>query len=239
MSKRAEVRERRQRARRRQLIGYIGIVGVAALFVAAMILYPKLAPIGEVTAITPVARPQAEGTTMGDANAPVLIELYEDFQCPACRVFTQQTEPQLVETYVVTGKARIVFRHFPFIEPAAGGESTQAANASMCAAEQGRFWDYHDVLFANQSGENLGAFANRRLVAFAESLDLDMSAFNACFSDDAYRDQIDADEQSGLQLGVNSTPTIVVNGTVVEGDDPRLVPSYDKISQAVEAALGS
>ena len=239
MSKRAEVRERRQRARRRQLVGYVGVVGVGALFVAAMILYPKLAPVGEITSITPVARPQADGTAMGDPNAPVLIELYEDFQCPACQVFTLQTEPLLVENYVLTGKARVVFRHFPFIEPAPGGESTQAANASMCAAEQGRFWDYHDMLYTNQSGENLGAFANRRLVAFAESLGLDMQAFNTCFDDDAYRDQIDSDEQSGLQLGVNSTPTIVVNGTIVEGDNPRLVPSYEIISQAIDAAIGS
>jgi len=239
MSKRAEVRERRQRARRRQMIGYIGIVGIAALFVLAMVLYPKLAPIGEITTITPIERPQADGTAVGDPQAPVLIELFEDFQCPACQVFTAQTEPLLVDNYVVPGKARLVFRHFPFIEPAPGGESTQAANASMCANEQGRFWDYHDMLFANQSGENLGAFANRRLEAFAETLGLDMQAFGACFGDDAYRELIDADEQAGLALGVNSTPTIVVNGTIVEGADPRLVPSYEVISQAIEAALGS
>lgn len=144
-----------------------------------------------------------------------------------------------MENYIASGKVRLMFRHFPFIEPAPGGELTQAANASMCAAEQGRFWDYHDILFANQSGENQGAFANRRLVAFAESLGLDMTAFTACFNEDRYRDQINADENAGLALGVNSTPTIVVNGTIVQNADPRLVPTYADITQAIDAALGS
>jgi protein-disulfide isomerase len=237
MGKRTELRERRARARRRQTIIYGLIIVAAAAFVTAMIAYPNFAPIGEITPITPHPRPMADGRAMGDADAPVLIELYEDFRCSACQAFTLQTEPLLVENYIVPGKARLVFRQFPFLEQAPGGESTQAANASMCADEQGRFWDYHDILFANLRGEIRGAFSNRRLEAFAESLGLEMEAFQACFGDHRYRAEIDAEERAGEDLGVNSTPTIFVNGQKVEEDDPRLVPSYETIAQAIEDAL--
>lgn len=237
MSKRTELRERRAKSRRRRMGIYLGIVAIASLFVMAMILYPNVAPVGEVAAITPFPRPQADGRSAGDPDAPVTIEVYEDFQCPACAAFAAQTERQLMDEYVGTGKAVFIFRHFPFLEPAPGGESTQASNASMCAAEQGRFWDYHDMLFANQTSENRGAFSDRRLEAIAETIGLDMDAFRACFDEDRYRQEIDADELRGLDLGVNATPSIAVNGALVQDPDPRLVPSYELIAAAIDSAL--
>ncbi len=233
MSKRRDVRERRERQRRRRAVLLMaGIVG-AALVVAFLLIYPGIKPVGEIVAVTPAARPAAQGRVLGDAQAPVLIELFEDFQCPACAVFTHSLEPLLVQDFVATGKARLAFRQFPFIGP----ESLRAAEASLCADAQGRFWDYHDMLFANQSGENQGAFSDRRLVAFAESLGLDMASFQACFESATYRDEVFAEFQAGRDLGVNSTPTIVVNGRIVQGASPNTVPSYPLIAAAIEAAL--
>ncbi|MEW6569399.1 MAG: thioredoxin domain-containing protein [Chloroflexota bacterium] len=110
-----------------------------------MVIYPSLKPVGEIVGITPQADPSAPGRVLGEAEAPVLIELYEDFQCPACGAFTRSIKPLLVQNFVATGQTRLAFRHFAFIGP----ESLRAAEASMCADEQGRFWDYHDLLFAN------------------------------------------------------------------------------------------
>ncbi|MCK4724611.1 MAG: thioredoxin domain-containing protein, partial [Anaerolineales bacterium] len=110
-----------------------------------------------------------------------------------------------------------------------------AANASMCAADQNRFWDYHDMLFANWNGENQGAFNDKRLVAFAEALvGLDMPAFNQCFEANLHVDEINDDFLMGRESGVTGTPSVMVNGRILT---PGLVPSFTDISEAVEAEL--
>lgn len=233
MSRRAEARERRERQRRLLSLALVAGVGFAALVLAFFLFYPSIKPLGAIVTVTPAARPAAQGRVLGDPVAPVLIELYEDFQCPACAVFTHRLEPLLVQNFVATGTARLAFRQFPFIGP----ESLRAAEASLCADAQGRFWDYHDLLFANQSGENQGAFSDRRLTAFAESLGLDMGAFKTCFEDATFRDEAIGEFQTGRALGVDSTPTIVVNGRIVEGASPNLIPSYELIAAAIETAL--
>jgi protein-disulfide isomerase len=100
--------------------------------------------------------------------------------------------------------------------------------------EQGHFWDYHDILFANQSGENQGSFNDKRLQAFAESLGLDMTAFNKCFNANTYSTQIQDDFQIGQNYGVTGTPTVFLNGTLVT---PGQVPTYDQLKAAIDAAL--
>jgi protein-disulfide isomerase len=187
--------------------------------------------------ITPEARPLVDGAALGDPNAPVLVEVWEDFQCPACRTYSSEIEPLVVDNYVASGKARYVFRHYPFLDDrAASKESDQAANASMCAAEQGMFWEYHDYLFANWNSENAGAFSDKRLVAYGEALGLDMAAFNACFEENRFQDDIQQDLADGTRAGVTGTPSVFVNGQIIK---PGFVPSYEDIAQAIEAALTS
>jgi protein-disulfide isomerase len=106
----------------------------------------------------------------------------------------------------------------------------------MCAAEQERFWDYHDMIFANWDGENRGALSNKRLVAFAEALSLDMDQFNACFEANAHEDEINQDKNAGTQAGVSGTPSVFVNGRHLS---PGYVPTFDEISAAIEAELAS
>ncbi|HJW91779.1 MAG TPA: thioredoxin domain-containing protein [Anaerolineales bacterium] len=235
LPKRQAMREkRRQQQRKQRLILILVVVGVALLITALLIL-PNLRPVGEITQVTPKERPQQAGNAMGDPNAPVKIEVYEDFQCPACKTYSETIAPQVVENLVASGKVYYTFRHFPFLDDnAASRESDQAANASMCAAEQNRFWDYHDILFANWNGENQGSYRNQRLVAFAQALNLDMDAFNPCFEQNRFRDEIQADQQSGERLGVTGTPTILVNGEIIS---PGRVPTYEMIEAAVIAAI--
>ena len=235
MSKRQRMRAKRQRQARMQRFGLIGIIVVGALVVAFALMYPSLKSIGEIATVEPNPRPQANGTAMGDPNAPVVIDVFEDFQCPACRTYSEDVEIHIAETYVTTGQVYYVFHQYPFIDSASiNKESQQAANASMCAVEQGLFWEYHDILFANWNGENTGAFNDRRLVAFAEALNLDMDLFNGCFQENRYRDEIQADFDLGNEMGVSGTPSVFVNGEHVT---PGFVPSFADIQQAVEAAL--
>ena len=234
-TRREAVREKRRAKQRRQrILIVLGVVG-AALVIAAILIIPSFQPVGDIVAITPHSRPMVDGRALGDPNAPVLIDVYSDFQCPACKTFAEQIEPQVVDTYVSTGQVHYIYRHFPFIDDRAPrNESDQAANASMCAVDENRFWDYHDILFANWNGENQGAFNNNRLMAFAESLGLDMPAFNDCFNANLHKEEIDTDYSTGRTIGVTGTPSVFVNGLQLT---PGFIPSFEEISQAVEAEL--
>lgn len=123
---------------------------------------------------------------------------------------------------------RLVYRHFAFLGP----ESLAAAEAAECANEQGAFWAYHDTIFANQAGENRGAFSETNLKAFAAQLGLDTKAFNQCLASHRYRDAVIADYQEGQQRGVRSTPTFFINGQKIEGALP-----FAQFQTLIEAAL--
>ncbi len=112
-----------------------------------------------------------------------------------------------------------------------GDESQWAAEASECADEQGKFWEYHDKLFASQSGENQGAFAKDKLKKFAADLNLDTTKFNACLDSGKFTQVIKDETQMAGSLGVQSTPTFLVNTTPVQGAQP-----FDTFSKLIEAA---
>jgi protein-disulfide isomerase len=241
VSRRQMIRDQRNKKQRQQRLIMILVVGGIALIVAGLLIAPSirdtLTPVGEVVEITPREHPMPDGRAMGDPNAPVLVEVWEDFQCPACKNYSQEIEPLITDKYVATGQARYVFRQWPFLDQrSATKESHQSANASMCAAEQERFWDYHDILFANWDGENRGAFSDKRLLAFAETLTLEMDQFKTCFEANSYEDEINQDKNAGTQAGVTGTPSVFVNGRQLS---PGYVPTFDEIAAAIEAELGT
>jgi len=125
-------------------------------------------------------------------------------------------KPALFKEYVDTGKVKFVYKHMAIL----GQESVWAAEASECAADQGQFWAYHDLLFSRQSGENQGAFNKDKLLAMAAELKLDMARFEPCLKNDQTQDRVQADTQEGQQVGVRGTPTFFVNGRAVVGAVP-------------------
>jgi protein-disulfide isomerase len=153
------------------------------------------------------------GKVQGLATAPITLEEYADFQCPACGTYARGTIKQIEEKYVKNGTVKIVFHQFAFV----GEESIRAAEASECANEQNKFWEFYDTLFANQAGENQGAFADDKLTGFAQGLGLDMAAFNACFSSRKYLAAIQSETANGQQRGVSSTPTSFINDKKIVG----------------------
>jgi len=164
----------------------------------------------------------------GDPNAPVTIIEFGDFQCPFCGRFFVQTEPQLDEAYIQSGKVRFGYFHFAFLGP----ESNWAAEASECASDQDKFWEYHDILYCSQSGENQGAFSKDNLKKFAENLGLDMSAFNECLDSGKYTQLVLDDSSISSSMGVRSTPTFLINGQPVIGAQP-----YEIFQQTIDALL--
>jgi protein-disulfide isomerase len=116
-----------------------------------------------------------------------------------------------MDAYVATGKVYFVYRSFgDWIGP----ESGAAAEAAYCAGEQNKFWEMHDIIFANQTGENVGNYTNRRLIAFAEKIGLDTGAFRSCLNAGTYKDRINKDFTDGRAANLDSTPSFVLTYTV-------------------------
>ncbi len=238
ISKRQAVRQQRaQQARRQRLLTIGAIVGVVALLIALIIIPQNRranAPVGDFVQITPVSYPNTNGHMIGDPNAPVKIEVFSDFKCTACAAFSEGIEPQVINELVLTGKASFVFRHYPFMDDrSAVKDSDLAASASFCAAEQNRFYDYKKILYSNMNSV-VGEFSERRLIAFAESLDLDMNEFESCLENEKFKQDIQSDIAMAEQLKVSGTPSLFVNGVQVA---PGYVPTFEQISEAVQAAL--
>ena len=137
-------------------------------------------------------------------------------------------KPALFKQYVDTGKVKFVYKHMAIL----GQESVWAAEASECAADQGRFWAYHDLVFSRQAGENQGAFTKDKLLAMAQELKLDMAQFEPCLKNDKTQGRVQTDTQDGQQVGVRGTPTFFVNGRAVVGAVP-----LQQLSAVIEQAL--
>lgn len=152
----------------------------------------------------------------GDPNAPVTMIEFGDFQCPFCGRFFAQTEPQIDEAYIQSGKVRFGYFNFAFL----GQESNWAAEAAECASDQNKFWEYHDTLYSSQSGENQGAFNKDNLKKFAENLGLEMSAFNKCLDSGKYAQLVLDDSNTSSSIGVRSTPTFFINSLTLVGAQP-------------------
>jgi len=208
-------------------------VAVAAV-VATVLIFISLAPwesAGGTTSsefIVPTPRPAdipSQGSTLGDPNAPLTIIEYSDFLCPYCRTAALNIVPQIEAEYVVTGKVKLVFKHFVVH----GQEAALAAGAAECAGQQDAFWLYHDMLFLNSGTVD---FTTENLKQFGEELGLDTDSFNACLDSQSYMDKLVADVDEARRRGVEGTPTFYVGQTQIVG-----AKSYDTFQTAIEDEL--
>jgi protein-disulfide isomerase len=165
----------------------------------------------------------------GSDTAPITIEEWADFQCPACGMFARTTEPQLVTTYVSQGQVKIVYRHFAFLGP----ESQWAAEASECADEEGKFWEFHDRLFASQAGENRGTFSKDNLKRIGEALGLSPS-FAACVDSGRHAQRVRDETQAGQRKDVRATPTLFVQERKIEG-----AATFDQLRTIIDALIAA
>lgn len=224
----------RAKERNRNLLIIGGIV-LAALLVVILLVTQNRQPVaaGSFVTIEPKEYPMESGKALGPEDAPVVIRDFSDFQCPYCRQFATSVKDQIIDQFVSTGQVRLEYHHFIVIDGNVGGqESRRAAEASECAAEQNRFWDYHDMLYANQRGEGAGGFSDARLKAFAEALGLDTGQFNSCFESRKYSRAVQDDEKLAQNYRLRGTPSILVNDQLVE--NPL---NFSLVVAAITAAL--
>ena len=165
---------------------------------------------------------------LGKDNAPVTIIEFSDFQCPFCQRFRQETFDQIKTNYIDTGKVRFVYRDFPLdsIHPLA----QKAAEAAECADDQGKFWEYHDLLFEKQ--QEWASADESKFKDYVKDLSLDTDKFNKCLDDNKYADEVKKDFQDGAQAGVQGTPSFFINGKQLSGAQP-----YPAFQAAIDAEL--
>jgi len=191
---------------------------LALVCVAAILVWTERGRAGEqkeewTRADLVAALERGPGPTKGSADAAVTMVYFTDFQCGYCRKFAKETLPKLEEQYIRPGKVRLVFRHLAIL----GEASVQAARASSCAFDQGKFWEYHDALFANTSPL---AFNAARLKRHASELRLDDKTFAACLDNKAYAKRVEAETLIGRALGATGTPAFLINGKLLLGAYP-------------------
>jgi protein-disulfide isomerase len=165
----------------------------------------------------PAAPPAVPAQTLGRAGAPVTIVEFGDYQCTSCGAFARSTEPALIRKYVDAGVVRLVWRDFPWVD----AQSVAAAVAARAAGLQGKFWPYHDYLFAHQfPSERSGLVTGAYLRSVARRLGLNMPVFNRDVADPALTAAVRADDTFGQQLGVPGTPAFLINGKPFFGAQP-------------------
>ena len=166
---------------------------------------------------------------LGDPLAPTTIVEFGDYQCPQCRKWFDNTRPELIEQYIETRKANLVFVDLAFL----GNDSINAAQASYCAEDQGAYWKYHDTLYSSQELPIDGGWAStEQLKMFASGLDLDMELFENCLDSEKYLKRVQYNSQQARDNGVTGTPgffLVTSNGDQVQLAGAQPFAAFQKI----------
>ena len=185
----------------------------------------------------------AKGNKVGKDDAPVKITEFEDFQCPFCLKYTAEQEGQIIAELVKSGKVQLEYRNLPIL----GNESVSSAIAVQCAADQERFWDYHNQLFliqakagqATTEKTNVGRFADDKLKQIATDLGLDRTKFDTCFDNRTPLDLINQQQRDANSFGITGTPGFLINGQPLGAGTPNSIDDWKQIVTNVENALAT
>jgi protein-disulfide isomerase len=188
----------------------IGVV-ISIVLISAIVAYSS----SSVETVNPDMRTHGTVSTtmgssiLGNTSAPITIVEFGDYQCHQCYNWFHNTKPSVFQNYVDTGKANFVFVDFAFL----GRDSPKAAQASYCAEDQGKYWEYHNQLYNAQESQIDNGWANsERLKAFAFSLGLDMESFESCLDSGKYAKRVQYNIAEAKKLGVTGTPTFFIVG---------------------------
>lgn len=174
------------------------------------------------------------GESVGAANAPVVIEVFSDFQCPACKLFVTTELQGLLTDFVRPGLVRIEGKDIDIIDRGSGTESLRLAVGAACAAEQGKYWEFHDLVFWNQGRENRGDHSNEFIARIATAAELDTTAWSSCIAKTDLAQQVVTRTSDASAAGIRSTPTLLINGKALTG-----VPTYDQLHSLITQLLAT
>ena len=230
--RRNTVREARNASNRPKIfyivLATIALVGLASLYAVSTKSKPggvEAAAVGVDTANAG----QSQGYLMGNADAPVKILEFADFECPGCASFATITEPDVRKRIIDTGLANITYYDYPLPQHR---NTVPASNAAACADEQGKFWAMHDRIFAGQNEWNTQATDSPKafFARYARELGLDMSRWEPCYDTSRHQKRIAANLADGMRRKVNTTPTFIIGNRMYTG-----ALNYDELKAIVDS----
>lgn len=185
---------------------YLLIIPIVIGIIAGgfLVFYPESEKT--TTSLTPTKLIENGSPLLGDNNAQITILEWGDYQCTFCYKFHQNTLDVLNEDFIKTGKVKLVFKDFPLNGP----DSVLAAEASYCAEDQGKYWEYHDELYENWGGERTGWVTRESVDRFASTVSLDLQEFNKCLDEHKYQNKVNALYDFGREIGIDATPSFLV-----------------------------
>jgi protein-disulfide isomerase len=212
---------------------FVGVLGVVAIVAIAGLAYVSTRPKNETKTVDPATLVPGEpqGYLLGKPDAPVQVIEFADFECPACGQFATLTEPDIRKRFIEPGTVAYRFYDYPL---PMHKNTWHASNAAACADEQGKFWEYHDVLFNEQDRWN-GQATSRpkgKFKEYAQQLGLKVDQWEQCYDAQKYLPRIKANEQMAVKRGAGQTPTFVIGNKMVPG-----AVGFDKFKQLVDSAL--
>jgi protein-disulfide isomerase len=228
----------RSKSQRNPLTPFYVVLAVVAL-IGVVVLLTQLRRSGGQAALSPIPVQidpseisRVQGVAMGREDAPVVIYEFADFQCPACAQFATFYTPLIKERLVQTGTVRYVYYDFPLAQHP---HAFVAARAARCADEQGRFWEYHDLLYGRQSTWYNMRNAVDFFVDLGREAGLDQRQFESCVRSDRYQEEVSRSLRLGEALGVTGTPTLFVNGRRLQ----QIPGSYSSLEQIILSEAGT
>lgn len=170
---------------------------------------------------------------LGSASAPITIVEFGDYQCEACYHWYHNTRADIIDNYIETGKVNLVFMDLPFL----GRDSITAAQATYCADDQGKYWEYHETLYNFQEAIDNGWASKDRLVSFAFDLDMNIDEFNDCMDSSKYAKRVKANYDESQRFGAEATPTFLIISP--DGNMKKITSAqpYSVFSQVIEPML--
>ena len=223
-------------AKRSPLLPLYVILGVVAL-VGVGVLVTQMRSGGQTATqpvrvdVDPAELARVQGISIGREDAPVVMYEFADFQCPGCGQFAMFIAPLIKERLVEPGLVRYVYYDYPLVS--IHPHAFLASRAGRCANEQGRFWEYHDLLYGRQATWSAQRDASDFFVRLAAEAGLDQRTFEACLRSDRYADEVTRSMALGESLQVQGTPTIFVNGKRLPG-----IPPFSELEQIVRQEAG-
>ena len=189
------LKDQKESKKRKTIITVVSVVLVVAIVLALVYFLPKK---------------RVEGYSMGDPEAPVKVDQFSNFNCIHCINFASEQEADFIKNYVDTGKVYWTYHNYQFVED----DSSPAAEATYCAGEQGKFFDYKKLVYQAASAGYAGKFAEESLINYAKDVNLDLDEFAQCRESDRQIDVMDQGREYGRNNNVQYTPQFLVNGTL-------------------------
>ena len=211
-------------------------IGIAVVIVIAISFTSYLGQFEQVQKqddIDSSAMVTVQAPILGSESASVTIIEIGDYQCEMCKRWFDHSRSQIIDNYINTGKVNMVFLDMPIL----GNDSLIAAEATYCANDQGKYWDYHVTLFEHQEEMNSGWANNERLKSFAFSMGLDMKEFSQCLDSKHYYSQVKLNAEKSKTMGANSTPSFLIVNTSGEQKSIRGAQPYTVFEEVIESLL--